>query len=91
VNANFGDTTWMIWVIGVERDTLDDSLGDILLGFVTVERVFEDIGDSDLVVITTCETRMFSIQNILEKRMNALVSLPLSGRSFPCQAGCFSG
>jgi len=35
-----GDTTLMIWKFGllmyVERDTLDDSLGDILFGFVTV-------------------------------------------------------
>ena len=87
----FGDTTWTIWVIGVERDTLDDSLGDILFGLRDRWKVLEDIGDSDLVAITTCETRMFSIPNILEKRMNALVSLPLSERSFPCQAGCFSG
>ena len=40
-----------------ELNALEDSLGDILLGFVTVYKVFEDIGESDLMVITRCETR----------------------------------
>jgi hypothetical protein len=44
-----------IWVIDVELDTLEDSLDDILLGFVTVQKVFGDIGESNLTVITTVQ------------------------------------
>lgn len=54
VDANFGDTTLHdqeIWVIDIELDTLKDGLNDILLGFVTIQKVFRDIRESDLVVI----------------------------------------
>jgi hypothetical protein len=54
VDSNFGDTTLHdqeIRVIDVELDTLEDGLNDILLGFVTIQKVFGDIGESDLVVI----------------------------------------
>ena len=64
VGANFSDTTLHdqeIWVIDVNLDTLEDSLDDILLGFVTVYKVFEDIGESDLMGITRYETRVFRI------------------------------
>jgi hypothetical protein len=44
-----------IWIIDVELDTLEDSLDDILLGFVTVQKVFGDIGESDLMVIMTVQ------------------------------------
>jgi len=43
-------------VIDVELDTLEDSLDDILLGSVAVEKVFGDIGEGDLIAITTCGT-----------------------------------
>jgi hypothetical protein len=36
-------------------DTLEDSPDDILLGFVTVQKVFGDIGESNLTVITTVQ------------------------------------
>lgn len=70
IDANFGDTK-EIWVIDVELDTLEDILNDILLSFVTVERRFGDIGESNLIIVTTCETRVFRIPNTQDKKMNS--------------------
>jgi len=47
---------------------MGDSPDDALLGFVTVEKEFGDIGESNLMVITAFDTRVFRTTNTQDKK-----------------------
>jgi len=51
VGTNFGDTALHdqeIRVVDVELHALEDGLNDVLLGLVTIQKIFGDIRKSDL-------------------------------------------
>jgi len=47
---------------------MGDSPDDTLLGFVTVEKEFGDIGESNLMVITAFDTRVFKTTNTQDQK-----------------------
>jgi len=53
---------------------MGDSPDDALLGFVTVEKEFGDIGESNLMVITAFDTRVFRTTNTQDQKKRPRLS-----------------